>query len=68
MYLSVDGITQDKAEALKWFLLAAVQAHARARNVLGVMYLSVDGITQDKAEALKWFLLVAGQGLADAML
>ena len=38
MYDQGDGVTEDHAEALRWYRLAAEQGHAEAQFNLGVMY------------------------------
>jgi hypothetical protein len=65
-YAKGDGVTQDYAEAVKWFRLAAEQGNARAQSFLGLMHAKGDGVTQDYAEAVKWFKLAASRGDADA--
>ena len=64
MYYNGDGVTQDDAEALKWYRLAADQGDATAQSNLGSMYANGDGVTQDDAEALKWYRKAADQGNA----
>ena len=62
-YDTGQGVTQDSAEALRWYRLAADQGHASAQCNVGVMY--SDGLTvpQDYAEAARWFRLAADQGM-----
>ena len=55
-------VTQDYAEASKWYGLAAEQGNATAQVGLGVMYEKGEGVTQDHAEASKWYRLAAEQG------
>ena len=66
MYYLGQGVPQDYAEVVKWFLLAAEQGYASAQFNLGVMYHQGEGVPQDYAEALKWFRLAAEQGDGDA--
>lgn len=56
------GVTQDRAEAVKWFLKAAEQfiPDSEAEYMLGVCYRDGLGIEQDRAEAAKWFRKGAG--------
>ena len=56
------GVSQDYAEAAKWFRMAAEQGHARAQYGLGVMYAEGLGVTKDGAEAAKWFRPSAEKG------
>ena len=58
-----EGVEQDYAEAIKWYLKAAEQRSAIAQYNLGLMYSR--GL-QDYAEAARWFLKAAEQGIADA--
>jgi len=60
------GVPQDKAEAAKWYRMAAEQGAADAQYNLGVMYDNGYGVPQDYAEAAKWFRMAAEQGVADA--
>jgi hypothetical protein len=66
MYYSGHGVTQDYAEAIKWYRLAAAQDDAKAQYYIGVMYYNGQGVTQDYAEAIKWYRLAAAQGDAKA--
>ena len=60
------GVTQDRAEALKWYRLAADQKYALAQYNLGVMYTRGNGTPQDYKEAVKLYSAAAEQGLAVA--
>ena len=66
MYASGEGATEDDAEAVQWFRLAAKQGHADAQFNLGVMYANGEGVPEDDAEAVKWFRLSAEQGHDEA--
>ncbi len=59
-------MTQDLAEAVKWYRKSAERGHASAQNNLGFMYAKGRGVTQDHAEAVKWYRKAAAQGDADA--
>ena len=61
-YYTGYGVTQDYAEAVKWWRLAADQGNADAQYNLGVAYYSGYGVTQDYAEAHKWLNLAAAAG------
>src|SRR3954454_1319801 len=56
------GVTQNYAEAARWFRKAAEQGNADAQNHLGVLYDHGKGVTQDHAEAARWFRKAAEQG------
>ena len=66
MYNNGQGVTQDYAEAMRWFRKAAEQGWAEAQYNLGVMYNNGQGVTQDYVQAAKWYRKAAEQGLADA--
>ncbi|MGD0207384.1 MAG: tetratricopeptide repeat-containing serine protease family protein [Verrucomicrobiota bacterium] len=60
------GVTQDTAEAVKWFRKAADQNFAYAQYNLGVCYADGLGVAKDEVEAVKWYRMAAEQGLANA--
>ena len=66
MYQYGEGVSQDKAEAVRWYRKAAEQGYAAAQNNLGVMYDNGEGVSQDKAEAVRWYRKAAEQGNAAA--
>ncbi|MCP4827986.1 MAG: sel1 repeat family protein, partial [Proteobacteria bacterium] len=51
MYNKSLGVSEDYAEAVKWYRLAADQGYADAQCNLGVMYDNGQGVPQDYAEA-----------------
>jgi len=61
MYSQEKGVSQDYAEALKWYRDAADQGDAAAQDNLGVMYASGKSVAQDYVEAHKWFDLAASR-------
>ena len=62
MYANGQGVTQDYAEALKWFRLAAERGDPSAQYALGLMYQSGRGLSRDYILAHLWFDLSAAQG------
>ena len=60
------GVSQDYAEAVKWYRKAAEQGNAYGRYWLGRSYAEGKGVAQDYAEAVKWFRAAAEQGHAGA--
>ena len=65
-YYYGNGVTQDYAEAVKWWRKAAAQGYANAQHNLGYCYESGNGVTKDFAEAVKWYRKAAEQGYARA--
>ena len=65
MYSTGLGVSQDDAEAVTWYRLAAEQV-AEAQLRLGVAYTFGVGVSQDFAEGVKWFRRAAEQGNAEA--
>ena len=61
-YAKGGAVSQDFAEAIKWFQKAAEQGHAVAKLHLGVMYAEARGVPQDYVRAYMWFNLAAAQG------
>ena len=59
-------MTEDDAEAVRWYRSAAEQGHATARSNLGFMYYWGEGIPEDNVEAYAWFNLAAAQGNKEA--
>jgi TPR repeat protein len=53
-------------EALNWYLLAANQGSAAAKNEVGIIYKNGFGIPQDYTEAVKWLRLASQQGHTSA--
>jgi len=60
------GVTRDYSAALKWFLQAAEQEHAKARLNAGMMLFLGRGGEPNGAEAVKWLVLAAEGGEAKA--
>ena len=58
-------MTQDNAEAVKWFRKAAEQGHAQAQLYLGIRYASGEGVPQDYVLAHMWYSLSAAIGHQD---
>ena len=66
MYDSGDRITQDHAEAARWYRLAADQGDDESQYQLGRKYYMGEGVEKDEVEAVRWYRLAAGQGFAMA--
>ena len=54
-------MTQDYAEAVRWYRKAVDQSHAGAQNNLGLMYAKGEGVPQDFVQAHMWFNLAASR-------
>ena len=59
MYQNGQGVTENHAEAVKWYRLAAEAGQPFAQNNLGVMYKNGWGVQQDYVQAYFWFSLAA---------
>jgi len=69
MYYKGDGVTQDFAEAIKWYRLAAnYPVESDVQGTLGTMYLNWQGVVQDYKESNDWYRLAAEQGNANAQI
>lgn len=66
-YYSGNGVTMDKAMAIKWIRKAAKNGLAEAQFYLGTMYYYGEEVKQDSAKAIKWMQKAAEQGHADAL-
>lgn len=62
MYDSGDGVSEDDAEAAKWYQQAADQGHVSAQFNLGVMYANGEGVTENATEAANWYRKAAEKG------
>ena len=60
------GVSENHAEAVKWWHKAARQGHATAQINLSEIYETGDGVTQDLVAAYKWAKLAAAQGREEA--
>ena len=57
LYLGHSDVSEDVAEARRFFLIGATLDHAGAMYNLGLIYLAGRGVTQDEIQAYKWFTL-----------
>jgi TPR repeat protein len=62
VYSNGKGLGKDKAEAVKWYRMAAEQGNVDAQFVLGYLYYSGEGVEADTDEAIKWYRKAADQG------
>ena len=64
-YYKGQGVTQDYAEAARWYRKAADQGNANAQCYLGSLYAVGRGVSQDYAETARWYRKAADQGDAE---
>jgi len=62
----VDGLVEDPAEAVEWYMRAAEQAHVMSWYRLGRMHAEGRGIVADRVRAHMWLGLCAELGLGDS--
>ena len=67
MYSHGLGVSQDYAEAVRWYRLAAEQGNADAQYNLGLMYAYSKGVIQEYSTAHMWFNIAARNGDSDAV-
>lgn len=60
------GVAGAPGQSWSWYKLAALQKHARAALVLGMLYKNGDGIARDDAQAAHWLEVASGLGNAHA--
>jgi TPR repeat protein len=66
MYEKGEGVTQDYAQARRWYQKAADAGSAEAMYRLGEMYEEGEGVTQDYAQARRWYQKAADAGNSEA--
>jgi len=66
MYDHGKGVSENDAEAVKWYRKAADQGLAMAQLNLAIMYYNGYGVSENKAEAVKWYRKAADQGKVGA--
>ena len=62
MYDNGQGVRQDYAQAVQWYLKAAEQGYADAQYNLGLMYEKGQGVRQSKIVAKEWFKKACAYG------
>lgn len=67
LYVYGWGVTQDYAEAMRWFRKAADQGYAAAQTNVGVLYQHGWGVGQDYVAAMRWFRKAAEHGNVEAL-
>ena len=59
------GVTQNDAQAFKWYSKAAAQEYAKAEYAVGKCYKDGKGVEKDRKKAVSWFSKAAKQDNAD---
>jgi|HubBroStandDraft_6_1064221.scaffolds.fasta_scaffold644307_1 TPR repeat protein len=67
MYFDGNGVPQDNAESVRWYLLAADQGSADAQIALGFLYEYGEAVPQDYVQAHKWFDLAGSRLYRDTL-
>ena len=62
MYDEGRGVTEDDAEAVRWYGKAADQGYPNAQFNLGLMYAKGEGVAQNYVVAHMWWYLARAQG------
>ena len=62
MYYRGEGISEDDAEALKWYRKSANQGFAKAQVNLGMTYDNGEGIPENDVKAYSWWSVAKAQG------
>ena len=65
-YEKGDGVPQDFAKALKWYLCAAEQGLVDAQCNIAQCYEKGNGVPKDTDKALTWYIQAAAQGNEEA--
>ncbi|MGB2118981.1 MAG: tetratricopeptide repeat protein [Porticoccaceae bacterium] len=66
MYEFGNGVSENDAEAVKWYKKAADQGHADAQFNLGVMYGNGEGVPESYVRAYVWLSMAKTQGYENA--
>ena len=66
MYDHGEGVSENDAEAVKWYRKAADQGLARGQYNLGVMYYNGDGVPENHVRAYVWLSMAKTQGYESA--
>lgn len=68
LYFAGEGVPQDSAAALHWYLMAAGQGHAAAQYQVGAWYEAGWVVAADGGQAARWYRRAALQGHSGAMI
>jgi TPR repeat protein len=62
MYSSGAGVPADKAQAIRWYRLAAEKGNLKAQVALGWLYYEGQGVERNLPESALWYNKAAAQG------
>ena len=66
MYVTGQGVGQDREIGVNWYRKAAALGHAKAQFNLGLALLKGEGVSVDLGGAVKWLQKAVDQGYAPA--
>ena len=66
MYVTGQGVGQDREIGVNWYRKAAALGHAKAQFNVGLALLKGEGVSVDLAGAVKWLQKAVDQGYAPA--
>jgi hypothetical protein len=66
MYNNGHGVSENDAEAVRWYRKAADQGVAGPQNNLGFMYTTGEGVPENSIRAYVWWSMAKTKGNADA--
>ena len=66
MYSNGYGVAKDKAEALRWYKLAAAQGLGGSMRNVGWYYEHGYSVAANRAEAIRWYKRAAAAGYSGA--
>ncbi|MGJ8689254.1 MAG: tetratricopeptide repeat protein [Gammaproteobacteria bacterium] len=67
MFAAGESVTQDYAEAVRWYRLAARRGVPKAQLSLGLLYSQGQGVAQNIEIAYQWAFVAAAQGVNEAI-
>ena len=66
MYFNGIGVSENKADAVKYYKMAADKGNKQAQLQIGNMYFDGIGVLENKADAVKYYKMAAEQGSKEA--
>lgn len=62
MYDFGEGVSENNAEAVRWYREADEQGHSRAQAILGLKYAKGEGVPEDYVRAYAWLSIAVARG------